>query len=661
MKKLLRSVLLALPMVMGLSFVSSCGEVEETPELTQLQQLERIYEIVKANGFEGSFEEWMQSLQGDQVELRAENGFIQWRYSDGREWVNLIPLTELKGASGVDGLTPYVGANGNWWVGEIDTKVVAQAKDGEDGLDGLTPYVGDNGNWWIGDIDTNVVAQAQDGENGLTPYVGDNGNWWIGDIDTNVVAVAKDGEDGLTPYVGENGNWWIGDIDTQVVAVAQDGLTPYVGENGNWWIGDIDTNVVAVAKDGLTPYVGDNGNWWIGDIDTQVVAVAQDGLTPYIGENGNWWIGDIDTNVVAVAKDGLTPYVGDNGNWWIGDIDTNVVAVAKDGKDGLTPYIGENGNWWIGETDTNVKSSITGATGKSAYELFKELHPEYDGDEAKWLDDLVNGRLSEGQFKYFTVTFDINEIDESNICDVKNIELYSNGSLINEVLPTETLRFDGLLSGVNYTLKVNYSYDLNEGNDLYQEYQEYNFATEALARPEIVISDITTTHKTIDATISINDFNGIDELVAVKLFLGDQLIETGTSLNLSYQNLVDNSEYTIVVEHIYDLNDGNGRVSYADYFYVSTHPVYQLLETNILNTSAIVEDDMVYIHAVVDNPSSATFKSVFINGVEYEVNPSSTSSDFIDDVFCTIVFSTSIFCFVYFRSFCDNANSNIFT
>ena len=599
MKKLLRSVLLALPMFMGLSFVSSCGD---TGELTELQQLERIYEIVKANGYEGSFEDWMKSLQGDQVELRTENGFIQWRYSNESEWVNLIPLTELKGATGVDGLTPYIGENGNWWVGAIDTKVAAEAKDG---LDGLTPYVGENGNWWIGDIDTNVVAQAQDGENGLTPYVGDNGNWWIGDIDTNVVAVAKDGEDGLTPYVGENGNWWIGDIDTQVVAVAQDGLTPYVGENGNWWIGDIDTNVVAVAKDGLTPYVGENGNWWIGDIDT------------------------------------------------------NVVAVAKDGKDGLTPYIGENGNWWIGETDTNVKSSITGATGKSAYELFKELHPEYDGDEEKWLDDLVNGRLSEGQFKYFTVTFydengnvlstekvlnssaiekpdtplktgyiftgwyvggekwnfdsnvvlkdidliasyvksnidptvsftytdasereiyfdyyvdnvstveavalykngeliqtlenlnerqfsnllsnttyrvevtysydlndgfgkqyeteveyvttdavnipsvslenisstynsvtfDINEIDESNICDIKNIELYSNGSLIKEVLPTETLSFDGLLSGVNYTLKVNYSYDLNEGNELYQEYQEYNFVTEALARPEIL-------------------------------------------------------------------------------------------------------------------------------------------------------------------------------
>ena len=47
-----------------------------------------------------------------------------------------------------------------------------------------------------------------------------------------------------------------------------------------------------------------------------------------------------------------------------------------------------------------------GDTGKSAYELFKEAHPEYEGDEKQWLDDLINGRL--GSFsKSYTVTFDL--------------------------------------------------------------------------------------------------------------------------------------------------------------------------------------------------------------------------------------------------------------
>ena len=31
-------------------------------------------------------------------------------------------------------------------------------QDGEDGQDGLTPSIGENGNWWIGDTDTGIPA-----------------------------------------------------------------------------------------------------------------------------------------------------------------------------------------------------------------------------------------------------------------------------------------------------------------------------------------------------------------------------------------------------------------------------------------------------------------------------------------------------------------------
>ena len=42
-----------------------------------------------------------------------------------------------KGDQGVAGLTPYIGSNGNWWVGETDTGVKAEGKDGQDGKDGV--------------------------------------------------------------------------------------------------------------------------------------------------------------------------------------------------------------------------------------------------------------------------------------------------------------------------------------------------------------------------------------------------------------------------------------------------------------------------------------------------------------------------------------------
>jgi hypothetical protein len=69
------------------------------------------------------------------------------------------------------------------------------------------------------DIAQSVRNDADNGEfDGLTPYVGENGNWWIGDKDTGVKAEGTDGKDGLTPFIGENGNWWIGEEDTGVKA-----------------------------------------------------------------------------------------------------------------------------------------------------------------------------------------------------------------------------------------------------------------------------------------------------------------------------------------------------------------------------------------------------------------------------------------------------------
>ncbi len=70
-----------------------------------------------------------------------------------------INLGKVVGAPGVNGITPHIGANGNWWIGETDTGVNAR------GTDGVTPNIGTNGNWRIGSRDTGVKAQ------GLVPNI----------------------------------------------------------------------------------------------------------------------------------------------------------------------------------------------------------------------------------------------------------------------------------------------------------------------------------------------------------------------------------------------------------------------------------------------------------------------------------------------------------
>ena len=77
----------------------------------------------------------------------------------------------------------------------IDGEQGDKGDKGETGADGETPYVGENGNWWVGDYDLGVPAAGEDGEDGNVPYIGENGNWWIGDTDLGVPAQGKDGND----------------------------------------------------------------------------------------------------------------------------------------------------------------------------------------------------------------------------------------------------------------------------------------------------------------------------------------------------------------------------------------------------------------------------------------------------------------------------------
>lgn len=80
--------------------------------------------------------------------------------------------------------------------------------DGEKGGDGVTPHIGSNKHWYIGEEDTGIVAE---GKNGTTPHIGENKHWYIGETDTGILA---EGKDGATPEIGENGNWYINGEDT---------------------------------------------------------------------------------------------------------------------------------------------------------------------------------------------------------------------------------------------------------------------------------------------------------------------------------------------------------------------------------------------------------------------------------------------------------------
>ena len=96
------------------------------------------YEIAKENGFNGTETEWLASLKGEPGAPGAP------------------------GKDGTDGKTPYVGDNGNWYIGADDTGKPSRGAKGEPGSPGAKGDKGDTGatpNLTIGSVTTLEAGQ----------------------------------------------------------------------------------------------------------------------------------------------------------------------------------------------------------------------------------------------------------------------------------------------------------------------------------------------------------------------------------------------------------------------------------------------------------------------------------------------------------------------
>jgi hypothetical protein len=110
--------------------------------------------VTQARGVQG--EQGIQGIQGIQGE-RGERGADGANGKDG--------VDGKDGKDGVDGINGKDGINGTNGLNGKDGKDGVNGingldgKDGKDGTDGLTPHIGENGNWWIGNTDTGTKAQ----------------------------------------------------------------------------------------------------------------------------------------------------------------------------------------------------------------------------------------------------------------------------------------------------------------------------------------------------------------------------------------------------------------------------------------------------------------------------------------------------------------------
>ena len=70
---------------------------------------------------------------GREVELQNSGTAIQWRYVGDESWTDLVQLSEItgtKGDPGDNGITPHIGENGNWYLGDEDTGKPSRGEKG---------------------------------------------------------------------------------------------------------------------------------------------------------------------------------------------------------------------------------------------------------------------------------------------------------------------------------------------------------------------------------------------------------------------------------------------------------------------------------------------------------------------------------------------------
>lgn len=288
---------------------------------------------------------------------------------------------------GVTGAT--VGQTVNVKTVDADGKPTAwEAVDMAACADGVTPTIGENGNWYLGETDTGKPSRGEKGDKGDKGEKGDTGA--TGES-------GADGADGKSAYQIALDNGFVGSQSEWLASLKGDkGDKGEKGDTGEQGIQGIqgekgDTGVPGKdgkdGKNGITPTIGANGNWYIGSTDTGKPSRGEK------GEKGD--AGDI-------GPAGPKGDTGDTGPQGPKGEQGPQGIPGETGPQGLQGPQGEKGDTGAqgpqGETGPTGPAGPkgdtgpTGADGKSAYQYAQE--GGYTGTETEFAEKLAEEQLT---------------------------------------------------------------------------------------------------------------------------------------------------------------------------------------------------------------------------------------------------------------------------
>ena len=163
---------------------------------------------------------------------------------------------------------------------------------------------------------------------------------------------------------------------------------------------------------------------------------------------------------------------------------------------------------------------------------------------------------------FFNITYELEIADEDEVLTLLNMELFKGFDLVQTISDFNNHEFTNLLANTEYTMRLNYQFDLNDGMGLKTLTKDIKVKTKKVELPEIDVEYKEISTNLIDFVLQVKNNDFIEEIKSIQLYENDILIQTITDLtNLQFINLTPNTHYAIVINYTYDLKDGSGLIT----------------------------------------------------------------------------------------------------
>lgn len=246
---------------------------------------------------------------------------------------------------------------------------------------------------------------------------------------------------------------------------------------------------------------------------------------------------------------------------------------------------------------------------------------------------------------YEQVEFDVNSLDQYN-GEITNIELLENGTVVAQSSDFETeQKFTDLKSNTDYTIKVSYEYTIIENNQnvVLTDTVEQAFKTSIRPNPTASYSILQITQSSVDFDILIEDTMDNGSVLKTQIFQGNTLVLEFLGLDKSIPSLLSNTNYRIVIEYQYDLEDNQGfRIMNFEYLFKTLEKE----KPEVKFTSAVALSNTLYtFFSIEDKDDIMTLVSfeLYLNDVlietktsGYALNPKNEQGIVTGDIAFTI-------------------------